>query len=167
MNVMGRYAPTLNLLYRAAVFAEGVLGREITGVQAIVLKNDHVLLIRTTYRPHWELPGGKARKGEAPEVAVVRETKEEAAVFIRKLHRKLGVYDDNRMRRKVTIHVYIAADWEELDLWRPSYEIAERKFFPIDQLPDDLSYPTKVRLHEYLSGTYNEFSGPWRQKQPA
>lgn len=163
---MDRYVPSLNLLYRALIFTEGVLGKHVEGAQAMVLKKDRILLIRTTYRPHWEFPGGKMEKGEAPEAAVVRETKEEASVFIRKLERKLGTYTNERMRRKDIIHVYVAGEWEERDLWRPSYEIAERQFFPLDQLPEDLSYPTKLRIEEYRSGHPHEFIGAWEQKQP-
>ena len=158
---MERYVPSLNLLYRALVFTEGVLGRHVEGAQAMVLKDDHVLLVRTTYRPHWELPGGKTRRGEAPEAAVVRETKEEAAIFIRKLERKLGTYAHHTLRRKATIHVYIVRDWEELDLWRPNFEIAERRFFPFEALPADISIPTQLRLEEYRSGLPQEFSGVW------
>lgn len=162
MILMQRYVPLLNLLYRTVVFAEGLFGTRSEGAQAIVLKDGQVLLIRTTYRPHWEFPGGKARKGEAPEMAAVRETKEEAYVFIRKLERKLGVYTQENLRRKVTIHVYVAQDWEELPLWRPNLEIAERRFFPLNDLPPDLSSPTKLRLEEFLSGKTHEFSGAWR-----
>lgn len=155
------YSPTLNYLYRTLVGAESLFGLQLNGAQALVEHDGEILLIKTTYRPHWEFPGGKIESLEAPESAAIRETKEEARVFIRNIVRKLGTYSDKRFFTTITMHVYVAGEWEELDLWRPNLEIAERRFFPIDQLPDDIAPPTKRRIEEYLSGGHNEFSGSW------
>lgn len=143
------------------VFFEGMIGLSMHGAQAIVRKDDSVLMVRTRYRPYWEFPGGKAERYEAPEMAAIRETKEEARVFIKSFDRKLGTYTNNYLKRRVTIHVYIADEWEELDLWAPNMEIAERKFFPLNDLPPDISPSTMKRIEEYMTPSAREFSGIW------
>ena len=156
-----RYSPLLNFLYRSLVTVESLLGIKINGAQAIVRKGDEILLIKTTYRPQWEFPGGKIEAYEAPESAAIRETKEEAHVFIKHIERKLGTYVNKRIFTTITIHVYIALEWEELDLWRPNLEIAERKFFPLSDLPPDTSPATLRRIGEMLSDSHREFSLEW------
>lgn len=158
---MGEYSPVLHLLYKGLLFYEGIVGTHFHGAQAIVQKGNTVLLVRTRYRPYWEFPGGKAERYEAPEVAAVRETKEEARVFIKHIARKLGTYTHHYLRRQTTIHVYVADQWDELDLWVPNMEISDRKFFPLDALPENISPETSVRIQEFLSDSAHEFSGVW------
>lgn len=155
------YSPILSRLYKLLIGAESLLGVKINGAQAIVIKGNEVLLIKTTYRPYWEFPGGKIEAYEAPESTAIRETKEEARVFIKRIERKLGTYTDKRAYTTITIHVYVAGDWDELDLWQPTIEIGERRFFPLASLPEDISPATKRRLTEYLSGEAKEFSDVW------
>jgi 8-oxo-dGTP pyrophosphatase MutT (NUDIX family) len=158
---MSGYSPMLHFVYESVVFVEGIIGLSMHGAQAIVRKGDSVLLVRTRYRPFWEFPGGKAERYEAPEVAAIRETKEEARVFIKSFDRKLGTYSHNYLKRRVTIHVYIANEWEELDLWTPNMEISERQFFPLNDLPKDVSPATMKRIGEYMTTPVREFSGSW------
>lgn len=158
---MGEYSLILNLCYKTILFYEGVVGKKLHGAQTIVRKGDRVLLVRTRYRPYWEFPGGKAERYEAPEAAAVRETKEEARVFVKHIARKLGTYTHTYLRRQATIHVYIADEWEELDLWTPNIEIGARQFFPLRALPENISPETGRRISELLSNSNHEFSGKW------
>ena len=156
-----KYSRTLNALYRALVTGESLVGIKINGAQIIVLRGEEVLLIKTTYRPHWEFPGGKIEDFEAPESAGIRETKEEARIFVKRIERKLGTYVKKRFFTTITIHVYVAGDWDELDLWKPNLEIGAREFFPINNLPSDISPATKRRIEELRSVPQAEFSGSW------
>lgn len=155
------YSPTLNRLYKMLVGTESLLGIKINGAQAMVLRGNEILLIKTTYRPYWEFPGGKIEPFEAPESTAVRETKEEARIFIKRIERKLGTYTRKQFLTTITVHVYVAGDWEELDLWKPSLEISERKFFPLASLPSDVSPSTMKRISEFQSGMSREFAEPW------
>ncbi len=155
------YSPILNRLYRLLLAAESLVGKQIHGAQAIVCRGDEVLLIKTTYRPFWEFPGGKIEPLEAPESAAIRETKEETRVFIKSIERKLGTYTRKHIFNSITIHVYVAAEWEELDLWRPNLEIAEKKFFPLSDLPPDTSPATLRRIAEMGTLGHREFSLEW------
>lgn len=53
---------------------------------AVVIKDGRILLTRRLADAHlggsWEFPGGKVEDGEDPEVAVVRECREECAIDI-------------------------------------------------------------------------------------
>jgi 8-oxo-dGTP pyrophosphatase MutT (NUDIX family) len=159
---MGEYSPVLRLLYRLVLLCEGIIGTHVHGAQTIVRKGNDILLVHTRYRPYWEFPGGKAERYEAPEVAAVRETKEEARVFVKHIARKLGTYTHTYLRRHSTIHVYVADEWEELDLWVPNIEIGDRKFFPLDALPENTSPETLKRISELLSNSPQEFSSTWQ-----
>ena len=57
----------------------------IPSVGAVILKNDHILLIQRGQAPakgKWTLPGGVVELGEAPEEALIREVKEECNLII-------------------------------------------------------------------------------------
>jgi 8-oxo-dGTP pyrophosphatase MutT (NUDIX family) len=41
---------------------------------------DRVMLLRTTYKPDWEIPGGSIQPGETPSEAVRREVREELGI---------------------------------------------------------------------------------------
>ncbi|TBL30045.1 NUDIX hydrolase [Verrucosispora sp. SN26_14.1] len=45
---------------------------------ALFLNNEgHVLLVRPSYKNHWDIPGGYVEPGESPRAACVREVEEE------------------------------------------------------------------------------------------
>lgn len=57
----------------------------IPSVGAVILKDDHILLIQRGQAPakgKWTLPGGVVELGESPEEALIREVKEECNLCI-------------------------------------------------------------------------------------
>ncbi|MGW2523678.1 (deoxy)nucleoside triphosphate pyrophosphohydrolase [Streptomyces sp. NPDC001617] len=66
----------------------------IVVVGAALLDDDHLLAARRNAPPalagRWELPGGKVEPGETPEVALVRELREELGVEAEVLERVPG-----------------------------------------------------------------------------
>jgi ADP-ribose pyrophosphatase YjhB (NUDIX family) len=78
-----------------AYLAEGNATQARKRVSADVLLRDEqgrVLLVKPTYKPGWDLPGGMAEANEAPDDAARRELKEE-----------LGIH--------VTLHGLLVVDW--------------------------------------------------------
>ncbi|WP_030021407.1 NUDIX domain-containing protein [Streptomyces monomycini] len=68
-----------------AYLAEGNAKQPRKRVAADVLFRDtqgDFLLVRPTYKPGWDLPGGMAEANEAPEDAAVREVKEELGLTV-------------------------------------------------------------------------------------
>lgn len=59
--------------------------RPLLGVGAIIVRNEHVLLVRRANRPlqgEWSIPGGVVETGETTREAIVREIWEEARLVI-------------------------------------------------------------------------------------
>ena len=72
--------------------------RPIVGIGIVVLKDDHVLLIRRAKPPNigsWSLPGGAQELGETMEQAARRELEEETGLRVGALH-LAGVVDKIR-----------------------------------------------------------------------
>lgn len=61
-------------------------GRPLPGVGAVVLRDDHVLMIQRGKPPRlgqWSLPGGLHEVGETAEEACIREVMEETGIEVR------------------------------------------------------------------------------------
>lgn len=106
-------------------------------VDAVVVKNDKILLVKRTWDPFkdsWALPGGFVEYGEKTENACLRELEEETCVkgSICKL---IGVYSDpNRDPRGHTITVAYLVNWVSGE-GKSSEETKEVRWFSIKQLP--------------------------------
>jgi ADP-ribose pyrophosphatase YjhB (NUDIX family) len=106
-----------------------------------------VLLVRHTYTKGWHLPGGGVEHRETAADAVVREMAEEGGVQAVSTPRLIGFYANHANFANDHIALY------RIDSWRPcapkrDAEIAERNFFPIDALPEDITPGTRRRIAE-------------------
>jgi 8-oxo-dGTP diphosphatase len=131
-----------------------------TVVQAVVLQDDQVLLIKRVSPRVWELPGGGIEEGETPAVAIVREVYEETGVSVR-VKRELGVYQRLGFRPHDGI-VFVCTP----SGGRPmaGEETLAARFFPIARLPlgllpwyrevirDALRPPTPPRIRRQWLG---------------
>lgn len=123
----------------------------------MIIKTDtHVLLIKPTYRPYWEFPGGAVEKGETPEDAAIREVAEEASIQVETIRKQVAVHKKLEYGIAVTIHVYLAGRWKDDGKWKAGIEIGSREYFPIDKLPTDVADSVREILYSQFpnSGSF-------------
>lgn len=123
------------------------------GVRAVVLDaQDRVLLVRHTYVPGWYFPGGGVETGESCYEALARELREEAALEITAPPHWHGLFFNGHASRRDHVGLFVIRQFKALGPRLPDREIAEVRFFPLDDLPKDLAYGHQRRLLEILHG---------------
>jgi 8-oxo-dGTP pyrophosphatase MutT (NUDIX family) len=118
------------------------------GARALVIRDHEILLIKHTYQKGWYTIGGAVEKGESALQAVKRELYEEVGLKTISSPELFGIYFSRNESRDDHVVLYVVKDFtiKEVD----SEEIAEKKWFRFDNLPDDISLATKRRIDEYL-----------------
>lgn len=118
------------------------------GARALVLQNDHILLIKHTYMPGWCTIGGGVDAGESGLQALTRELKEEVGVILHESPSILGFFHNRHAKRDDYIVVYVCKAFEKEEV--VSEEISEARWFPVNALPHDITPATQRRVEEYL-----------------
>ncbi len=110
-----------------------------------------VLLVRHTYgRLNWELPGGGAEAGEAPDQTALRELLEETGLR-GDLDRLTGVYFEPETHRGPILHfVFTARAPAGVGPVPSSPEIGESRYWPVDDLPAPMSDFTERRIRDAM-----------------
>jgi 8-oxo-dGTP pyrophosphatase MutT (NUDIX family) len=127
-----------------------LLGRAPGGVKCVILRGDDVLLVRHTYGPkRWELPGGGRRSGEQLAAAARRETREEVGADLTQWT-ALEPLLSHIGRAQVTLHPFVVRV-EELVPDLDEVEIAQARFFPIDELPAPIGDDVPVIVAQALA----------------
>ncbi|MDI1351163.1 MAG: NUDIX domain-containing protein [bacterium] len=125
-----------------------LLNKSTLGVRVLLIHDNKVLLIKHTYQSGWYTIGGGVDPGETPREALARELKEEVGVTLSQPVKLFSVYFSRLDRRDDYIIFYIAHDFtQELVT---SIEIAEQRWFSLNELPQDISAATQRRIDEYL-----------------
>lgn len=117
----------------------------------LVSEDSRVLLVRRTMSPHigkWTLPAGFVDAGEDPQIAAIRECREETGLTVR----ILGLLDvftgsEHRHGADIVIMYYAALDKGELV---PGDDADAAAFFSIDALPDIAFNATKKALDVWI-----------------
>ncbi len=99
--------------------------------------DDEVMLVQTSYRRGWGMPGGLLNRQEAPATGAMREVREELGLEVELFDDPIVVLD--RMMQKIDI-VYrarVVGDMPaDLDRLHRSAEITAVRWFRRDALPD-------------------------------
>ncbi|HEY4192492.1 MAG TPA: NUDIX domain-containing protein [Mesorhizobium sp.] len=132
-----------------------LLRRPMTlGVRGLVFDRaaNSVFLIRHTYVPGWQLPGGGVELGETMAEALGRELSEEGNIELTVPAKLKSVHFNRRASRRDHVGFYLIEDFVQSAPKQPDHEIAEAGFFPLDRLPDGITPATLKRIAEIFEG---------------
>jgi 8-oxo-dGTP pyrophosphatase MutT (NUDIX family) len=132
-----------------------LLRRPMTlGVRGVVYDEaaHAVFLIRHTYVPGWQFPGGGVETGETALEALQRELAEEGNIELPSAPPLRSIHFNRRSSRRDHVAVYLITDYRQSTPKQPDMEIAEAGFFPLDALPEHTSPATRRRIAEIFGG---------------
>ncbi|MBX3598379.1 MAG: NUDIX domain-containing protein [Rhizobiaceae bacterium] len=139
-----------------------LLRRPMTlGVRGLVYDrpSGSVFLIRHTYVPGWQLPGGGVETGETMLHALERELEEEGNIEITAPPLLLSLHFNRQASRRDHVAMYLIESFRQAAPKLPDREIADAGFFSLDALPADTTPATRRRVAEAFHG--NSASPYW------
>lgn len=141
------------MVARVFLTVKGFWQRMTLGARVMVVDGDRVLLIRHTYVPGWQFPGGGVDPGETLEEAGLRETLEETGHRVVGPMTLFGVYHNTSpVTDRDHVAFYVATGFEKMFERQPDREIAEVGWFDRRALPEKVTPATSQRIDEYFDG---------------
>ena len=104
------------------------------------------------------MPGGGMKREETLEQAARRECYEEVGVEMRNIE-LFGIFSNFAEWKSDHITLFLSENFTMTD--KKDSEIAEKKFFPLDDLPKSLGSGHRRRLKEYQAGIRQAQYGEW------
>jgi ADP-ribose pyrophosphatase YjhB (NUDIX family) len=131
------------------------------GAEALIVRDEKIMLIKRTDNGLWAVPGGLVEVGETLAEAAERELSEETGVH-GQVTKLLGIFDSRLWHSKTKAHLYHAVFLvEAVDLMpKPSIEATEIGFFGEKELPD-LSYGHEHRVPLLFKILRGEIPAPY------
>jgi ADP-ribose pyrophosphatase YjhB (NUDIX family) len=132
-----------------------LLRRPMTlGVRGLVhdKASNSVFLIRHTYVPGWQLPGGGVEFGETMLEALERELAEEGNIELSAPPELRSLHANRQATGRDHVAFYLITAFRQTSPRLADREIAEAGFFPLDGLPADTTPATHRRLAEIFDG---------------
>lgn len=111
-----------------------------------------VLLVRHTYLPGWQFPGGGVEVGEVMGESLARELREEANIEIEGTPALRSMHLNRQASRRDHVAFYVVETYRQTGPRQPDREIAEAGFFRLDALPPDTTPATRRRIAEVIEG---------------
>jgi ADP-ribose pyrophosphatase YjhB (NUDIX family) len=132
-----------------------VLRRPMTlGVRGLIhdRASNSIFLIRHTYVPGWQLPGGGVEVGETLAEALTRELAEEGNIALAAPPLLKSMHFNRRSSRRDHVGFYLIESFSQTAPKLPDHEIAEAAFFPLYRLPEATTPATLRRIAEIFGG---------------
>lgn len=148
----------LRVLYWVRRVYQFILRPVSLGVRIMLIRDGKVLLVRHVYQDGWFMPGGGMKRRETIEQAARRECYEEAGVKMHKME-LFGIFFHFAESKSDHIALFLSEDFTATD--KKDSEIAEKQFFPLDDLPGSLGPGHRRRLQEYRAGVRQVQHGVW------
>lgn len=138
-----------------------LLSRPMTlGVRMAAINQDgKIMLVKHTYVTGWHLPGGGVDAGEGCREAAVRELAEETGLKPQEEPQLFAIYFNKIASNRDHVVLFQCQTSSDGVTKIPDKEIAEARFFSLDNLPNDISAGTRRRLAEMFEGA--EISPHW------
>jgi len=148
----------LRVLYWLRKIYQFILRPINLGVRIMLIQDGKVLLVRHVYQAGWFMPGGGMKRKETLEQAARRECHEEAGVEMQKME-LFGIFFNYSEGKSDHIALFLSEHFTMTD--KRDSEIAEKQFFPLDDLPELLGSGHRRRLQEYQAGIKQIQHGVW------
>lgn len=114
-------------------------------VNAIIVRNKEILLVKREDRDMWRLPGVELDLGETIDEAVVRMVKEKLGLDV-SINRVVGLYSKPIQNELV---VLFETDLARKTQPKPSGNFVVADYFPLDNLPDNFPDKNYERMDDY------------------
>lgn len=123
------------------------------GARGCVIDADgRMLLVKHSYMPGWQFPGGGVEWGETAEAAMAREVREETGVEVTGPMQLFGLYSNFTHFPGDHIAVYVIRQWRRPVVPGPNAEIVATAFHHPGALPADTTPGTRRRIVEVIEG---------------
>ena len=109
-----------------------------------------IFLVRHTYVRGWMMPGGGVERGQTALEALKRELEEEGNLVCLDDPELIAVYLNRSVTNRDHV-VFYKCNVRQTEPKLADREIAEGRFFALDDLPEDITPATRRRLEE-ISG---------------
>ena len=132
-----------------------LLRRPMTlGVRGLVhdKAENAIFLIRHTYVPGWQLPGGGVEAGEIMIESLAREFVEEGNIEFTAPPVLKSFHLNRQASRRDHVAFFLIEAFRQSAPKLPDREIAEADFFPLDALPEATTPATLRRIAEVFDG---------------
>jgi 8-oxo-dGTP diphosphatase len=126
------------------------------GALAAIHVGQSLLLLRSSYRPAWNFPGGSVRQGETPEISVRRELAEEIGLVVNAPLQPAGEVHgvwDGRVDR---VFLFVLRLDRLPTLQLDNREIIDARLVPIDDLH---KVPLTGPVQAYVRGQLSQIEG--------
>jgi ADP-ribose pyrophosphatase YjhB (NUDIX family) len=115
-------------------------------VNAIIAKDDEILLVKRSDRDMWRLPGGELALGETVDEAIVKMIHQKLGLTI-SIERVIGLYSKPIQNELVVLFLVKLINKRQTP--KPSGNYVAADYYPVDKMPDNFPDKNYERVDDY------------------